>query len=140
MQHTFPASCHATPVRASTTIAPRLPNIAHLPWISSHSLNICNPNTSIYGRNGVGFSSVVSLITPITSPATFLAKFWSKESKSNCNYSAGLAKPKGSNPRSPIISRLAGRQWRIQNSKLGKTTLLTKFSSFSNIIFCLIVF
>ena len=29
--HTFPASCHATPVRASTASAPSTPNIAHLP-------------------------------------------------------------------------------------------------------------
>ena len=102
--HTFPASCHATPVRASTASAPSTPNIAHLPWISSHSLNLCNPNTSEYGWNGVGFTSGFSnLDTPITSPATFFAKFWSSESKSYCKYSAGFPNPNGSNPRSPIM-------------------------------------
>ncbi|KAM0009893.1 hypothetical protein Hanom_Chr01g00037451 [Helianthus anomalus] len=95
---TFPASCHVTPVTDSTVSAPSTANIAHRPWISSHSLNLWSPNTSVYGWNGVGFTSLLSNLVPITSPATFLAKFWSNESKSNCRYSAGLPRPNGSNP------------------------------------------
>ncbi|KAE8722812.1 Arginyl-tRNA--protein transferase 2 [Hibiscus syriacus] len=65
-------------------------------------------NTSIHmnvvDENGSSCPSpAVSLITPMISPASFLAKFWSNESRSNCKSSAGLPNPKRSNPRSPII-------------------------------------
>jgi hypothetical protein len=46
---TFPASCHVTPVNTSIDSAPKMASIAHRPWISSHSRNLYNPNTSLYG-------------------------------------------------------------------------------------------
>lgn len=57
---------------------------------------------------------------PITLPAGLKAVFWSNASSSICTYSAGLPRPRGSNPRSPIMepssqagaSVLGSHSWR----------------------------
>lgn len=76
-------SCMSNNAEASPMMAPRVASMAHLPWISSHSLKRSKPNTSSYGAKELLLTlSFFFGTAPMTFPGRLVLRFWSRPSRS----------------------------------------------------------